>query len=58
MDNGKNKNVTIITETKDARNSGFRRTWSKPTVKRIEIKQTMAGNFSRNDGLTSNRDTL
>lgn len=57
MDNGKDKSATITAGTGDTGNTGYRRTWSKPIVKRIEIKRTMAGNNSLNDGFTSNRST-
>ncbi len=43
VDNGKDKSAIMTTGTGDTGNTGYRRTWSKPIVKRIEIKQTMFG---------------
>lgn len=57
VDNEKDKSATMTTGTGDTGNSEYRRTWSKPIVKRIEIKRTMAGNNSLNDGFTSTRST-
>lgn len=43
MDNGKDKSAIMTTGTGNTGNTGYRRTWSKPIVKRIEIKRTMFG---------------
>lgn len=43
VDNEKDKSATITTGTGDTGNTGYLRTWSKPIVKRIEIKRTMLG---------------
>jgi hypothetical protein len=49
MDSGKDKNAIITAETGNTRSTGCRRTWSKPIVKRIGIKRTMAGSVSNTD---------
>ncbi|HEX9022754.1 MAG TPA: hypothetical protein VF799_02840 [Geobacteraceae bacterium] len=52
VDNEKSKNLAIKTGDGRTGDSDTRRKWDKPVATRIEIKRTMFGAGSGNDGST------
>lgn len=57
MDNEKSKGASITAGARETGDSGSRRIWSKPIVTRIDIKRTMVGTGSLNDGVINASST-